>query len=91
MFGVFGYYQLTPLAAAAIVLLSLIVAVHGLKPFGDTVGYQVLLSAVWIPFGIIWFITEGSVLPLLLAAVSILGALFYARRATKHGVWTPAN
>lgn len=90
--GALDYYEITPLVGAAIGLLSISTAAGGLKPFGDTIGYQMLLSAVFAVVGFVWFITVSQpILPLVLVIGSVLGVIFYARRATKQGIWTPSN
>lgn len=87
--GVFDYYEITLLTGAAIGLLTISAAAGGLKPFGDTIGYQLLLSAVFAVFGLLWYSTDTRpILPLFLAIGSTIGVIFYARRATKQGIWT---
>ena len=88
----FEDYRPAPPVAVAVVLLVLVVAARGLRPFGDTVAYHLLQAAVFAYFGLAVAVAEGlTLLPAVFTLIGVAGLLNYGWRAARRGVWTVAE
>ncbi|SEV88219.1 hypothetical protein [Halobacterium jilantaiense] len=87
-----NYVQSQPVVLIATVLLGLIVAAQGLQPFGETVGYMLLLSGGFACWGLTALISEElTVTSAGFVAAGCIGLLYYLSRAIQQGVWTPRS
>lgn len=81
-------YEPSPLTTFAIVLLTLVIAAQGLKPFGETVGYQILQALVFAFVGVAEVATgELNTLAVVFILVGCAGFLYYGSQARRRGVW----
>ncbi|RDI71303.1 hypothetical protein [Halopelagius longus] len=87
-----GYFRPSAPVAVALAFLLAVAAVGGLRPFADTVAYQLLLTAAFAAFGLSVIVTEGkTVLSVFFAILGAVGVLHYGRRALRSGLWTPVS
>ena len=83
-----GQYQPSPLTTFAIVLLTLVVAAQALKPFGETVGYQIIQALVFTFVGVAETTTgEFNTLAVVFILVGCAGFLYYGFQVSRRGVW----
>jgi len=87
-----NYVQLQPVVLIATVLLGLIVAAQGLRPFGETVGYMFLLYGGFACWGLTILIREElTVTSAGFVVGGCIGLLYYLPQAIQQGVWAPCS
>lgn len=83
-----GYYRPSPVALVATVFLAFVVALRGLKPFGDTIAYHLLQAGAFAFWGSIVTATEEqSLISVVFIIVGLIGILYYGRQAIYQGLW----
>ncbi|CCQ35148.1 hypothetical protein PNP85_09530 [Halobacterium salinarum] len=86
------YYQPAPAALIATVLLAFAVALHGVKPFGESIAYHLLQAAAFAVWGTIVIITDDlTFIPAVFVVIGLIGVLNYGWQAVQRGIWTPTT
>ncbi|MFC7204468.1 hypothetical protein ACFQJC_13150 [Haloferax namakaokahaiae] len=86
----YGSPRLSPVVVLAAALLVTVAGLRGVKPLGDTVGYNLIL---WATFGV-WGLTvtlfdRFTAVAAAFALMGVAGVLIYGRQALKRGLWEP--
>lgn len=88
----FGHYRPSLPVAVAVVVLVVVIAARGLRPFGDTVAYYLLQALVFAAFGATVVVAEDSTLvAVLFTLIGVVGVVNYGWQAVRRGVWAPAS
>lgn len=78
----------TPVFLAGVVLLSVVVALQGVKPFGDTVAYHLLQAAAFAGYALVLAAQgERTVVTVVVGAAGVVGLGHYGRAARREGLW----
>lgn len=86
------YYQPSPAALVATVLLTLVVALQGVKPLGESIAYHLLQAATFAVWGMIVVITDDlAFIPAVFLIIGLIGVLNYGWQAVHQGIWTPTT
>ena len=87
-----GYYQPSPAALIATVLLAIAVALQGVKPFGESIAYHLLQAVAFAVWGAIMIITDDlTFIPAVFLIIGLIGVLNYGWQAVQRGIWTPTE
>ena len=85
---VLGYQPSSPIAAGVFIFLVLVVALTGLKPFGDMVAHALLQATVFAAWALIeLFIGNTNVILMILAVGGFISVLRHGRYVMHQGLW----
>ena len=84
--------QWSPIIIGMTLFFFLVIAIRGVRPFGDTIAYGVILAVVLTIWALMFLILQGpSFLSVILTALGSIMILLLIRRGFHKGFWTPVR
>ena len=78
----------SPAILGMTLVFCLVIAVRGVRPFGDTIAYGILLSVGLTLWAVTFLVVEGpDFLSIILTVLGILILLLVIRRGLREGFW----